>query len=86
VDPDYEPALFNLAIVRANVGATQEAADLYQRVIQVNPKNAKSFFNLGVLLANAGDQRRGAEAVAKAIAIDPSLSKSLPRGTSSPSP
>ena len=53
-DPNFVPALFNLAIVRTAVGATQEAIDLYLRVIALEPEYAAAHFNLGILLPRRG--------------------------------
>jgi Tfp pilus assembly protein PilF len=67
--PSFVRALFNLAVVRTRVGATQEAIDLYRRVITIAPLSAGAHRNLGLLLQAAGLTRQADEQLALARAL-----------------
>lgn len=78
IDPNFAPALFNLAIIRAQAGSVQEAIDLYRRVIGVDPKHADAHLNLGFLLREIGQNAEGDAELAKATELDPSLASRIP--------
>jgi Tfp pilus assembly protein PilF len=71
-DPKYEPALFNLAILRTTPNPT-EAISLYQRAVASNKKDAAAWLNLGLLQRSRGQVRPGDIAVLRAIALNPKL-------------
>ena len=71
-DPAYEPALFNLAILRSTRNP-KEAISLYQRAVKANPKDAAALLNLGLLLRTHGQKAQGDKDVLKAIAMNPKL-------------
>jgi tetratricopeptide (TPR) repeat protein len=71
-DPAYEPALFNLAILRTSRDP-QEAIKLYKAAVASNPKDASAWLNLGLLLRAAGRQQEGDLDVQKAIKLNPKL-------------
>ena len=71
-DPAYEPALFNLAILRTGPDP-KEATALYQRAVKSNPKDAAAWLNLGLLQRASGDKPGGNASVLKAIALNPKL-------------
>ena len=60
-NPNFEAALFNLAILRTQSGAVDEAISLYQRVLTLNPNNAGARLNLGLLHLQVGQTAAGNE-------------------------
>jgi tetratricopeptide (TPR) repeat protein len=89
-DPTMASALFNLAILRGNVGANQDAADLYRRVIAVEPNNAAAHFNFGLVLRFLGQTAEAQQEFATAQRLDAKLVAPSPSATparqASPSP
>ena len=71
-DGEYEPALFNLAILRTSRDP-QEAIKLYQRAVASNATDAAAWLNLGLLLRAAGKKGAGNRAVLKALELNPEL-------------
>lgn len=71
-DARYEPALFNLAILRTSSDPA-EAISLYKRAVAVDDKDAAAWLNLGLLLRDEGKVTAGNKAVLRAIALDPKL-------------
>jgi tetratricopeptide (TPR) repeat protein len=71
-DAKYEPALFNLAILRTTADP-KEAISLYKRAVAANAKDAAAWLNLGLLLRSNGNKAEGDKDVLKAIALNPSL-------------
>lgn len=49
----------------------KEAAEQFQKVLEIHPKNAPSLANLGLCLAQEGNLQEGIEYQDKALAIDP---------------
>jgi tetratricopeptide (TPR) repeat protein len=82
LDPKMDSALFNLAIVRTNVGATADAVALYRQAIAVNPNSAAAHFNLGLLLRQLGQTAEAQQELATAQRLDPNLV--APSPTASP--
>ena len=90
------PALFNLAILRTKAGATQEAIDLYERVIVIQPEYAAAHLNLGLLYRDSATKPKLAQQhLNTAIELDPSLADRItldenpepaPPASSSPKP
>ncbi len=73
IDPAYEPALFNLAILEKAKGNDKNAIALYQRAIAAAPKDAAAHLNLGLLLRANGQKAAGNAEVKKALALNPKL-------------
>ena len=80
IDPEFEPALFNLAIIRADQGSTDEAIELYRRLLATDPEEAGAHLNLGFLLLDRGQRKEGRAELATAVALDPSLESRIPDG------
>ena len=74
-------AIFNLAIIRAQAGANQEAADLYRRVIAIDPNYAAAHFNLGLILRVLGQNAEAQTELATAQRLDPKLVAPNPTAT-----
>lgn len=72
IDPDYVPALFNLAILRT-AEAPREAIDLYRHLVEVDAENAGAWLNLSFVLRSVDDFEAASEALETAIELDPSL-------------
>tara|TARA_R110001592_G_scaffold336019_1_gene621105 strand:+ start:368 stop:2482 length:2115 start_codon:yes stop_codon:yes gene_type:complete len=76
VSPDcanqIEQTLY-LAFKNYQVGNTQKAIQLYQQVIQADPKNADANHLLGVIAFQGGDLALGAQLIKKAIQAKPSM-------------
>jgi superkiller protein 3 len=71
IDPAYGYAHYNLGILLADMGRTDEAMVHYQKALELNPNHAEAHNNLGALLAKTG---RTDEAIAhyrKALEINP---------------
>jgi len=71
VDPAYQPAVFNLAIMRKAAGDTGEAEELYRRAIELRPGDAGAHLNLGLLLRETDRQNEGDAEVATALELNP---------------
>jgi len=54
IDPHYDKAHYELAVVLARRGQLDEAADHYQEVLKTDPKDAASHNNLGNILFDRG--------------------------------
>jgi tetratricopeptide (TPR) repeat protein len=76
-DPTFVPALFNLAILRTRAEATQEAIDLYLRVIAAQSDYAAAYLNVGLLYRDAGRSGQADRYVNEALALDPTLANRL---------
>lgn len=84
IDPAYEPALFNLAIL---VQASDKAGAiaLYQRAVKAAPKDASAHLNLGLLLRSSGQKAAGNAQVKMATTLNPKLVDPA-RQSASPAP
>jgi tetratricopeptide (TPR) repeat protein len=83
-DPNYGPALFNLAIARTQDGDTTEALSLYAKYVQLNPNDAGGHLNYGLLLIATGNKTEGEKEVAIAVQLDPKISLPLPSASPTP--
>jgi Tfp pilus assembly protein PilF len=79
LDPNYDLALFNLAVEVAVKDPTQ-AISLYERVLAVEPNYTGAIYNLGLLLYQRGQIAQGQSYLSRAISADPSYRKLLPAG------
>ena len=80
LDPNFVPALFNLAILRTSPSPF-EAEELYRQVISLEPKDAVAYLNLGFLLRSQGSVVEGNAELHTAVSLDPSLANRIPPGT-----
>ncbi len=78
LNPRHERGLNNLCIVRYQLGEKPEAllAD-YQKLLSLNPKNAKALQNYGYLLIEAGRAAEAVAALESAIDVDPAYCTAL---------
>ena len=77
-DPQYGPALYNLAIIKTANGDEAGAIELYKRAIAADPTDANANLNLGFLLYETGDKTGADAAFRKAIALNPALKQRIP--------
>ena len=79
-DPNYKPALYNLATLKAS-SDPQGAISLYGQLLKLDPKQPSVLFNLGLLLIQQKDQvLQGHAYLKQAIALQPSLASRVPAG------
>jgi Tfp pilus assembly protein PilF len=79
IDPKYQPALFNLAVLQTS-SDPQTAIGLYRRLLQINANDPNVNFNLGLVLISNGQPAEGHADLQKAIQISPSLRSRVPAG------
>lgn len=77
-DPDFNPARNNLSLLlkRKATGAyhsgdNAEAVELFQRIIQLNPKDSEAYEYLGLTLNRLGDIERAVQMLEQAVNINP---------------
>ncbi len=59
-------------IIRDNgKGMNEEAVEMYNRALKINPKHIEAYNNLGVLYFNTGEEEKALTALNKAIRIKP---------------
>jgi Tfp pilus assembly protein PilF len=80
-DPNYVPALYNLAILDTP-SAPQTAATLYERAIKVEPDDADAHLNYGFLLETLGQEKASQEQLFRAVQLDPTLKSRIPASAS----
>jgi tetratricopeptide (TPR) repeat protein len=78
IDPNFVPALFNLAILRTSSRGDREAIDPYRQVIHIDEAYAAAHLNLGFLLLDSGQERQGNAELAIAVGLDPTLADRIP--------
>ena len=74
IGPKFEPALYNLAVIRLQSRQYTAAVTLLDRAVAANPKDAKAFEKLAVALVHlhtAADDARAKVALNKSLALDP---------------
>lgn len=71
LDPDYVPALNNLALILKQAGGRCEAEACLRRAIEVAPNDAELHNNLAVLLHEAGRLDEALRSYGEALRIDP---------------
>ena len=79
IDPNYQPALYNLAI-EETFSHPSQAISLYEKVLGLSPNDANALWNLGLLLIAQGQSTRGHSDLEKAIFINPALKSQIPPG------
>lgn len=82
-NPNYKPALFNLAILDTST-SPQSAISLYNQLLKIDANDANVNFNLGLLLYDEGQTAQGILHLQKAIVLDPSLRTRVPKNVSVP--
>jgi len=70
---DDRMSLLELALQAAELKKYDEAVDLWQRLLKIEPGFAKAYFNLGFAYLKLGKFDEGISASLKALEIDPSL-------------
>jgi len=70
IDPKYEEALFNLALLRTERDSS-DARALVQRAIEIDPEYAAAHRELGVLFQKEGDLEKGEYHLRRALDLDP---------------
>lgn len=66
IQPDFEPALNDLALNYATIGEFSKAQPLLRQALQLNPSNAHAAYNLGLVALRLRDYREAAEAFEQA--------------------
>jgi hypothetical protein len=77
IDPKFENALYNLAIIDTKT-APRTAVNLYGQVIAMFPHDAVARLNLGKLLLSLGQRGAGMAQIHVAVTIEPSLRSQAP--------
>ena len=70
-DPDYAPALNNLATAYLDLDESDLALAYVSQALKTDPKLASAYNNRGILRAIAGDVRRAEEDWRRALALEP---------------
>jgi protein O-mannosyl-transferase len=70
-NPDCWMAHYNLGILLAEEGRSEEAKDHYLKALAQNPQHAKAHINLGILLAKTGQTEQALGHYQQALAISP---------------
>jgi len=84
VDPTFTDALFNLGVDTAGADPAA-AAQLYFKVVSLQPAFAAAWLNLGFILRGEGKVAEAQADWARAVSLDPSLASRVPSATRSPS-
>ena len=72
LDGNYEPALYNLALIRSRTDPAG-AEQLYRKALRVRPNDAAAHYNLGLLLRRRGAASEGDREIALALSLNPAL-------------
>jgi tetratricopeptide (TPR) repeat protein len=70
----YDPAVIDLVVEATEAsleGDDQRADELYQRVLELEPRNREAHLNLGTIYVQRGEVERGKEMLRTALEIDP---------------
>ncbi|MBC7886225.1 MAG: tetratricopeptide repeat protein, partial [Saprospiraceae bacterium] len=73
--PNDVETLRLLGVVNGIKGNHAEAIKYFEKVIQLDPKNASAYLNAGNAYKNAGDQVNGEKYIQQAIQLDPNILK-----------
>lgn len=73
LDPNKVSALFNLALLEQGKGALKDAAALYKRVLQADPRHAWAHYQLGSVYEVWGKEGSAIDEYAQSFALDPQL-------------
>ena len=80
IDGDFQPAIWNLALVRGAAGAPQEAIALWRHYLAL-ANSAGAHYNLALQLRAIGDTAEGEAEMTTAIRLDPSFKDPAVRAT-----
>jgi tetratricopeptide (TPR) repeat protein len=83
IDPNFTDALFNLAVDTA-ASDPAGAAQLYFKVLSLQPTFAAAWLNVGFILQGEGKVSEATADWAKAVALDASLAARIPSPAPSP--
>ena len=67
----YPPGLYNLALASQQTGRFREAAEIYERLLALDPRNAMAWNNLALARKGTGDLEGAAEAAQRAVFLEP---------------
>ena len=84
INPNFADALFNLAVDTTSTAPTG-AAQLYLKVLTIQPTFAAAWLNVGFILQSEGKMSEARQDWAKAVALDASLASRVPTPAPSPS-
>jgi tetratricopeptide (TPR) repeat protein len=73
--PNNKELLNNIAHALYETKKYNEALNYFQKLLDLNPKDAQSLFMCGMVLQKTGQKEKGQKICDNAIAIDPSLNK-----------
>ncbi len=73
--PGNKEALFLLGRVYRNHGASEKAAECWERCLEINPEDAKAYDNLGRIAFQKGNYKKALELWQKASEINPKLER-----------
>ncbi|WP_162002684.1 tetratricopeptide repeat protein [Streptomyces sp. CB01881] len=76
-DPAFQPALYNKAVLLEE-SDTDQAIEILQRIVAVDPKAATAYLHLGQALAKKGRDAEAEGAFGTAVRADPSLHQLVP--------
>lgn len=70
VDPNHTPTIRSLALIEAQAGHEQKAADIYQSALANAPKNTQLYIDYALFLQHQGKLSEAEEALKNAQALD----------------
>ena len=73
IDSKYTIALQNLALLHLKRQQYEDARDLYQRIVEMNPDNAAAHSGMGIALYHLGKVEDAIARLDKALTLDPTL-------------
>ena len=73
IDSKYTIALQNLALLHLKRQQYEDARDLYQRIVEMNPDNAAAHSGMGIALYHLGEVEDAIARLDKALTLDPTL-------------
>jgi predicted O-linked N-acetylglucosamine transferase (SPINDLY family) len=73
LNPNYTPALINMAAALRQLGRLDEALACLDRVIEIEPESAEAHNNRGIVLRQKGDSREAVAAFSQALLLNPRL-------------
>ncbi|MFJ9867870.1 tetratricopeptide repeat protein [Streptomyces sp. NPDC101165] len=77
VDPDFESALYNKAILLES-SDTDQAIAIYRRIVSADPKASTAYLHLGQALAKKGRDGEADDAFGRAVRTDRSIQQLVP--------
>ncbi len=71
LDPHFQPARFNLAMLYNRMGRNKDAECLLEEVVERDPGNGEGWYSLGLLRAEVRNDKGAAQALARASGLMP---------------